>query len=75
MKDYVTTLQDNLSFVNREQHNMTFSDNYFIYSVEAAMYQDTLDRLQDTIDVAFQLAGEILRLEELLKEETLWNIN
>ena len=46
MKDYVTTLQDNLSFVNREQHNMTFG-------------------------VAFQLAGEVLRLEELLKEETL----
>ena len=71
MKDYVEVIQDNLSFVNREQHNMALSDNYFTYSVEATMYQDMLDRFQDTIDVAFQLAGEVIRLEKLLKEESL----
>lgn len=70
MEDYAKTLEENMHFVHAQQHNMAFSDNYFIYNVEAAMYQDMLDRFQDTIDVAFRLAGEVLRLEELLKEET-----
>lgn len=43
MEDYAKTLQENMHFVHAQQHNMAFSDNYFIYNVEAAMYQDMLD--------------------------------
>lgn len=71
MEDYAKTLEENMYFVHAQQHNMAFSDNYFSYNVEAYMYQDMLDRLQDTIDVAFQLASEVTRLEELLKERPL----
>lgn len=71
MEDYTKTLQENMHFVHAQQHNMAFSDNYFSYNVEAAMYQDMLDRFQDTVYIARNLADEVTRLEELLKERPL----
>lgn len=71
MEDYTKTLQENMHFVHAQQHNMAFSDNYFIYNVEAVMYQDMLDRFQDTVYIARNLADEVTRLEELLKERPL----
>ena len=71
MEDYAKTLEENMHFVHAQQHNMAFSDNYFIYNVEAVMYQDMLDRFQDTVYIARNLADEVTRLEELLKERPL----